>query len=376
MATMHGMYSTPEAVVHSFDLDQAWRQVQSRDSAADGQFVYAVETTGIFCRPSCPSRRPARQNVRFLPDANSAIAAGYRACRRCHPAGVHAEADLVRRLCGHLERHRDRMVTLQQLGRMANLSAFTIQRMFERVLGISPRQYQIELRATRLREELAGGRSVTDATYEAGFSSSSRMYEGADARLGMLPERFRKGGAGETIRFLVTDCSLGRVLVAATERGLCAVTLGEDAEQMERALRERFPAAQIECASIHDSALGAAARAVLSHMTEHPVALDLPLDLRTTAFEQRVWRALQAIPRGETRSYSALAAELGQPRAVRAVARACARNPLAVVVPCHRVVGKNGALTGYRWGTERKRALLKLEQSAAAPTQPDSPPAP
>lgn len=346
----------------ALDAEQAWQQMQARDASADGKFVYAVETTGIFCRPSCPSRRPARKNVRFYANADAAMAAGYRACRRCHPAGEHAEAQTVRRLCDYLDRHLERVVTLHELGRLASLSPFTVQRMFERVLGVSPRHYQIEQRSTRLRDRLADGRSVTDAIYEAGFSSSSRMYEGADARLGMRPERFRKGGLGESIRFVVTECPLGRVLVAATAIGLCAVTLGDDAEAMEQELRERFPAAEIQKAAMHDRRLGATARAVISNMTEHPVALDLPLDLRTTAFEQRVWRALQAIPRGETRSYSAVAEELGQPRAVRAVARACARNPLALVVPCHRVVGKNGQLTGYRWGTDRKQALLQLER--------------
>jgi AraC family transcriptional regulator, regulatory protein of adaptative response / methylated-DNA-[protein]-cysteine methyltransferase len=370
MATMHAAPSVTQAT--AINPEQAWQQVLTRDAAGDGHFVYAVETTGIFCRPSCPSRRPARRHVRFLPDAEAAIAAGYRACRRCHPAGEHAEAAMVRRLCGYLEQHRDRMITLQQLGRMAKLSPFTIQRMFERVLGVSPRHYQIELRAARLRDELASGRSVTDATYQAGFSSSSRMYESADTRLGMLPERFRKGGAGERIRFLITRCALGQVLLAATERGLCAVTLGDDGAFMEQELRQRFPAAAIAAATLDDPALGRAAQAVLSHMTEHPVALDLPLDLRTTAFEQRVWRALETIPRGETRSYSALAAELGQPRAVRAVARACARNPLAVVVPCHRIIGKDGKLTGYRWGTERKRALLTLEQAKGKPAPPSA----
>lgn len=346
-----------------FDPEVAWRQVQAHDASADGQFVYAVETTGIFCRPSCGSRRPARQNVRFFANADRAMAAGYRACRRCHPAGEHAEAEMVRRLCDYLDRHVDRSVTLQELGRLTALSPFTVQRMFERVLGVSPRHYQIERRSALLRDRLAGGSTVTDAIYEAGFSSSSRMYEGAGARLGMRPERFRKGGLGEIIRFLVTNCPLGKVLVAATERGLCAVTLGDDAKSMEQELRERFPAAKIVAASMHDARLGAAVRAVISRMTEHPAALDLPLDLRATAFEQRVWRLLQSIPRGETRSYSAVAAELGQPRAVRAVARACARNRLALVVPCHRVVGKNGQLTGYRWGKERKEKLLALEHA-------------
>ena len=374
MATMQMVSTTMKQVATkhaatdvAFDAERAWRQVQARDGSADGQFFYAVETTGIFCRPSCPSRRPARQNVRFYADAEAAIAAGYRACRRCHPAGEHAEAEMVRRLCEYLDRRFDRAVTLQELGRFAGMSPFTIQRMFERVLGVSPRHYQIECRSTRLRDGLADGRSVTNAIYEAGFSSSSRMYESADARLGMRPERFRKGGLGESIRFLITKCPLGQVLVAATERGLCAVSLGDDATAMERELHERFPAAEIQVATPDNASLGTTARAVISRMAEHPVALDLPLDLRATAFEQRVWRLLQTIPRGETRSYSAVAAELGQPRAVRAVARACARNPIALVVPCHRVVGKNGQLTGYRWGTERKQALLTLESDESQP---------
>lgn len=291
------------------------------------------------------------------------MAAGYRACRRCHPAGEHAEAETVRRLCGYLTDHMERAVTLHELGRLTGMSPFTVQRMFERVLGMSPRAYQIHVRATLLRDHLASGQSVTEAIYSAGFSSPSRMYEHAEARLGMLPERFRKGGAGERIRFSVADCPLGQMLVAATERGLCAVALGDDAAVLEQELRARFPAAEIEAAAADDARLGTAVRAVLSQMTEHPAALDLPLDLRATAFEQRVWRLLQTIPRGETRSYSAVAAELGQPRAVRAVARACGRNPLALVVPCHRVVGKGGQLTGYRWGTARKQQLLEVERA-------------
>jgi AraC family transcriptional regulator of adaptative response/methylated-DNA-[protein]-cysteine methyltransferase len=366
MATIQMVPTTAKVVEMkaAFDGDEAWRQVQMRDASADGQFVYAVETTGIFCRPSCASRRPARQNVRFFATADAAMAAGYRACRRCHPAGEHAEAQMVRRLCDYLDRHIDRVVTLQELGRLIAMSPFTVQRMFERVLGVSPRHYQIDRRSALLRDRLADGSSVTDAIYEAGFSSSSRMYEGADARLGMRPERFRKGGLGEKIGFVIADCPLGKVLVAATARGLCAVTLGDDAAAMDRELHERFPAADIKLATAEDERLGATTRAVISRMTEHPVALDLPLDLRATAFEQRVWRLLQSIPRGETRSYSAVAAEMGQPRAVRAVARACARNPLALVVPCHRVVGKNGQLTGYRWGKERKEKLLALEHAS------------
>jgi AraC family transcriptional regulator, regulatory protein of adaptative response / methylated-DNA-[protein]-cysteine methyltransferase len=368
MATMQAVTMTATTVQASFVLDAelAWRQVQTRDAAGDGVFVYAVESTGVFCRPSCPSRRPARRHVRFYADADAALAAGYRACRRCHPAGEHAEAETVRGLCAYLDRNLDRVVTLQELGRLTGMSHFTVQRMFERVLGVSPRGYQIERRSAQLRDQLAEGRSVTHAIYEAGFSSSSRMYDGAQERLGMRPERFRRGGLGEQIRFLVADCPLGQLLVAATERGLCMVALGDDRAALEQELRGRFPAAAIQQATDDDERLGAPVRALLASMTEHPVAFDLPLDLRATAFEQRVWRLLRTIPRGETRSYSAVAAELGQPRAVRAVARACARNPLALVVPCHRVVGKSGQLTGYRWGTARKQRLLELERAAGS----------
>ena len=361
------------------DAGQAWQQVLARDAAADGSFVYAVESTGIFCRPSCPSRRPSQQNVRFFADADRAAAAGYRACRRCHPAGKHAEAAMVARLCGYIERHLERMVTLKELGVQAGFSPFTVQRMFERVLGASPRHYQIELRAERLRAGLPLAAQVTDALYDAGYSSSSRMYEGADLALGMHPRRFQKGGAGETIAFLVTECPLGKLLVASTERGLCHVAIGDDAELLEGELRSRFSAAKIvsimsvvsnvsgdEERASGNAPLRDAVAAILSTLTEHPAALDLPLDLRASAFQLRVWRALRAIPRGETRSYSQLAAEIDQPRAVRAVAQACARNPVALVVPCHRVIGRDGSITGYRWGAERKRKLLEMEKQGAA----------
>jgi AraC family transcriptional regulator of adaptative response/methylated-DNA-[protein]-cysteine methyltransferase len=353
----------------SLDPAQAWQQVLARDAAADGHFVYAVESTGIFCRPSCPSRRPAHRHVQFFADAQAAVAAGYRACRRCHPAGMHAEAAMVEKLCSYLEANLDRMVTLKELGARADVSPFTVQRMFERVLGVSPRHYQIELRAERLRAGLAPASRITDALYDAGYSSSSRMYEDADAVLGMQPQRFQKGGRGETVAFLITRCALGNLLIAATERGLCQVSLGDDPALLARELRARFSAATVVPSSDRRAAavpvLDTAATAILSTLTEHPAALDLPLDLRASVFQQRVWRALRAIPRGETRSYSEIAAALDQPRAVRAVAQACARNPLALVVPCHRVIGRNGAITGYRWGAERKRKLLELEKRSA-----------
>ncbi len=358
----------------TFDPDQAWTAVLARDSGADSRFVYAVETTGIFCRPSCPSRRPARRHVRFFSGHTDAIAAGYRACRRCHPAGRHAEAEAVARLCGYLETNLDRMVTLKELGLHAGLSPFTIQRMFERVLGVSPRHYQIELRAQRLREGLANNVTVTDAIYDAGFASLSRMYEGSERMLGMQPAKYKASGAGETIEYATAACALGTLLVATTARGVCYIALGGDAASLETELRARFAQAAITPQTANESSangsggtLHLAVAQILSTLTEHPASFDLPLDIRATAFQQRVWKALQGIPRGETRSYSQVANELGHPRAVRAVAQACARNPLALVVPCHRVIGRDGAITGYRWGTERKQKLLELEARKSSP---------
>jgi AraC family transcriptional regulator, regulatory protein of adaptative response / methylated-DNA-[protein]-cysteine methyltransferase len=337
---------------------QAWRQVLARDASAS--FVYAVASTGIFCRPSCPSRRPAAANVSFFPDAAGALAAGYRACRRCVPLGVPRESAVVTRVCRYLASHRDHAVTLADLARVAKSSPFTIQRKFTRVLGISPREYQAQLRAADVRRSLAApGGSVTEAIYQAGYSSSSRFYEQAAADLGMSPTRFRDGGANEIVRFATAPCTLGLLLVAATERGVCTVMLGEEVGALELLLRRQFPAAEIfpDATGMAEQVSG-----ILAAMTEHPAAGDLPLDLRATAFQARVWQALRQIPRGETRSYADVARSLGQPKAVRAVARACASNPVAIAIPCHRVIGSNGALTGYRWGIERKKTLLEMEK--------------
>jgi AraC family transcriptional regulator of adaptative response/methylated-DNA-[protein]-cysteine methyltransferase len=333
---------------------QAWRQVLARDASAS--FVYAVASTGIFCRPSCPSRRPAEANVSFFPDPAGALAAGYRACKRCAPLGVLRESAVVTRVCRYLAGHRDRAVTLADLARVAKSSPFTIQRKFTRVLGISPREYQAQLRAADMRRSLsAPGASVTGAIYQAGYSSSSRFYEQAAADLGMSPTRFRDGGANETIRFATAPCALGLLLVAATERGVCTVMLGDKPGALELLLRQQFPSAKIfpDATGMAEQVSG-----ILAAMTDHPAAGDLPLDLRATAFQARVWQALRQIPRGETRSYADLARSLGQPKAVRAVARACASSPVAIAVPCHRVIGSDGGLTGYRWGIERKKALL------------------
>src|ERR1700733_4977548 len=337
---------------------QAWQQVLARDTSAD--FVYAVASTGIFCRPSCPSKRPVATNVRFFSDAAGALAAGYRACKRCAPLGEHREAAIVARLCRYLSAHRDRVVTLADLAKVVHSSPFTVQRMFTRVLGISPREYQAQLRASQVRRSLSeAGANVTDAIYQAGYSSSSRFYEQAAENLGMSPTRFRERGLNETIRFATARCELGILLVAATERGVCSVMLGDHADGLERLLRQQFRAAKL----LPDiTGLAEQVKAVLAAMTDHPAAGDIPLDVRATAFQARVWQALREIPRGETRSYAQLAEAIGQPTAVRAVARACATNPVAIAVPCHRVIGSDGSLTGYRWGVERKKKLLGIER--------------
>jgi AraC family transcriptional regulator, regulatory protein of adaptative response / methylated-DNA-[protein]-cysteine methyltransferase len=337
---------------------QAWRQVLARDASAG--FVYAVASTGIFCRPSCPSRRPAPANVRFFPDAAGALAAGYRACKRCAPLGELREAAAVARLCRYLAAHRDRAVTLADLARIARSSPFTVQRKFTRVLGVSPREYQAQLRASEVRRSLSEpGARVTDSIYQAGYGSSSRFYEQAAGSLGMSPTRFRERGLNETIHFATARCELGILLVAATDRGVCSVMLGDEPAALEQLLRQQFRAAKV----VPDgTGMAEQVGAILAAMTDHPAAGDIPLDVRATAFQASVWQALRQIPRGQTRSYAELAQAVGQPTAVRAVARACATNPVAIAVPCHRVIGSDGSLSGYRWGIERKKTLLAMEQ--------------
>ncbi len=339
--------------------EQAWAAVLARDPSADAELVYAVKTTGVFCRPTCPSRRPSRTHVVFFPDSESAADAGFRPCRRCRPQLPHADAALVESVSAKLQ--TDRPVTLEELARSTGRSPFTIERAFRRVLGITPAQYQRQRRAASFRKELATGSArVTDAIYDAGYSGPGRAYE--NAQLGMAPGKFRAGGKDAEIGYAIGESSLGQVLIAATERGLCSVILGDSESQLTRELRTQFPAAKIR----PEASLQPHLRKVLSQFSAHPAALDLPLDLRATAFQMRVWEALRNIPRGETRTYTQVAQSLGQPTAVRAVARACATNPVAVVIPCHRVIGSDGKLTGYRWGIERKEKMLALERKAAA----------
>jgi AraC family transcriptional regulator of adaptative response/methylated-DNA-[protein]-cysteine methyltransferase len=337
--------------------EELWQLVVRRDPRADGRVFYGVRTTGVFCRPSCSSRRPRRQNVEFFADLVSAFAAGYRPCKRCNPAGLRAEAQLVENLASHLNRDLDRCLKLADLGRISGLSSFTVQRTFQRVLGVSPNQYRAHKRAAALRARLTDpGVRITDAVYDAGYSGPARAY--SNARLGMRMQDYRNRGLDQEIGYTIGASPLGRVLVAATDRGLCAVILGSTDEELLSKLSRQFPAANLSSRPDLSDTL----ERILSGLTEHPAALDLPLDLRATAFQMRVWEALRCIPRGETRTYSEIARAIGQPTAVRAVAQACASNPVAVVIPCHRVVGSDGKLTGYRWGVERKQKLLEMER--------------
>ena len=346
-----------DELLGAIDPEAAWNQILSRDPAA--AFFYAVETTGVFCRPSCTSRRPLRANARFFRTAAEAQAAGFRPCKKCKPAvSQNSSLDKIRT---YIEANLDRPVRLEELGRVAGMSPFTAQRLFKREMGASPLAYQRALRARTLRSALKQGDTVTNAIYEAGFGSSSRAYEGA--ALGMTPGRFAQGGRGERIGYASAQTPFGWVLVGATERGLCWLSLaGSDAE-VEATLREEFPAAQLQ----HDPSLAGWVDAALAVVQDNGglegEETQRKLDLRGTAFQLRVWQALQQIPRGETRSYSQLAREMGDPKSTRAVARACATNRVALVVPCHRVVGVSGSLTGYRWGVERKRQILRAERA-------------
>lgn len=339
----------------TIDAETAWRQVAERDATA--QFVYAVTTTGVYCRPGCASRRPLRRNVRFFATADEARAAGFRPCLRCSSIASSRSLDKIR---AYLEAHVDRRVLLAELGRVAGMSPFTVQRLFKRAMGVSPLAYQRGLRAGRLRQALKQGDSVTHAVYNAGFSSSSRAYEGA--ALGMTPARFARGGRGERIAYAAARSPFGWMVVGATERGLCWLALAATRAEAEASVRAEFPEAELR----RDPAMARWIEAAMQFVSgeaegKRSFAAGAELDLRGTAFQLRVWQTLRQIPRGETRSYSQLARELGDAKATRAVARACATNRVALLVPCHRVVGASGALTGYRWGVERKRDLLASE---------------
>jgi len=339
-----------------------WEAMQTRDAGMDGVFYYAVISTGVYCRPSCPSRRPRRQNVIFFQRRAAAEEAGFRACRRCHPEKERARdshSDLVEKICRYLERHLDESVTLEGLGRALRLSPFHLQRSFKAATGITPRAYADFCRLGSFKGALRQGLPVTTALYDAGYGSSSRLYERAASHLGMTPTAYQRGGAGLTIRYDVLDTPIGLLLVGATAKGICAIRIGDSPGKLEQSLRDEFPAASLA----RDAAfLKPWADRLRQHLDGRLHKLDLPLDIRATAFQRRVWEYLQTIPYGGTQSYSAIARAIRHPRAARAVARACAANPVAVVIPCHRVVRADGQPGGYRWGEECKEKLLELEQ--------------
>ena len=356
---------TAKAAPHVLNDLARWNAVVEHDGGADGLFVYAVRSTGVYCRPSCPSRRPRRENVGFFETPAEARDAGFRACRRCHPDAIAPAADpwieKVRRACVYLaniEGHPSLATLASRLGG----SPYHLQRNFKRLVGVTPREYADACRLGKVKRQLRRGVDVTGAMFDAGYGSSSRFYERAVPKLGMAPSEYRRGAAGITIRFAIVESpnrALGRLLVAATSRGVCSVAMAaSDGALMERLARE-YPAATV----VNDAgALGKWTRAILAHLAGRQPRLDLPLDIQATAFQWQVWQALAAIPYGETRTYRDVAAAIGRPQAVRAVARACASNPVALAIPCHRVVPAAGGEGGYRWGAERKKALLATER--------------
>ena len=341
---------------------ERWDAVTQRDPHADGAFFYGVKTTGVFCRPSCASRQPRRENVDFFLTTDAARAAGYRDCKRCQPGRLPRELEIVNRACAALDADPQQRLTLTQLSDAVHVSPFHLQRLFKRVVGVSPRQYQAAQRGAALRDALQRGTDVTRATVDAGFGSPSRMYESAPGELGMAPSAYRRKGAGLTVHYASAPTSLGFVLVAATAKGICKIGFGDDPIALASELRGEFANAEL----VEDAErLAPFIAQVDAYLHGTRQRFDLPLDIAATAFRQRVWDALRRIPYGETRSYSDIAEAVGSPRAVRVVASACASNPVALAIPCHRVVQKGGALAGYRWGLPRKAALLDAEAQHA-----------
>lgn len=348
----------------TLSADVAWRAVADRDGRYDGRFVYAVRTTGIYCRPSCPSRRPSHQHVRFFGGPDAAERAGFRACKRCHPRDAAApRSSAVERARRWIDGHVDAPLRLTELAEVAGVSPAHLQRTFTRALGVSPKAYHEARRAERLRAQLKGGTTVSRAIFDAGYGSGSRVYERAAGTLGMTPGRYRRGGAGVAVHFSITGTPFGRLLVATTPRGVCSVELGDDDGALEERLRTELPNATVARGdATHRDWVGH----IVASLRGERSSTDIPLDVQGTAFQWQVWRALQRIPRGQTRSYSDVAREIGRPNANRAVARACASNRAALVIPCHRVVREDGSLGGYRWGLERKAKLLEAEQAGRA----------
>lgn len=345
---------------------ELWSAVLSRDASRDGSFVFAVRSTGIYCRPSCPARRPRREQVSFFQVPEAAEQAGFRACRRCHPRRAKTsdpQVELVRRICHAIDEHDEEPVTLKTLSAETGISAHHLQRTFKEVMGITPRQYKENRRLADFKANVKAGSNVTDAMYDAGYGSSRGLYEKSSSHLGMTPATYGRGGRGMRIIYTIADCALGRVLVAATERGVCSVALGDADSELIAALFAEYPAASIDSQdTVISPTLNLWLSKILEHLKGKTAGIDLPLDIKATAFQWRVWEELRRIPLGSTRSYQEIANAIGKPKAVRAVAGACAGNHVALVVPCHRVIREDKSLGGYRWGLQRKRNLLEDER--------------
>jgi AraC family transcriptional regulator, regulatory protein of adaptative response / methylated-DNA-[protein]-cysteine methyltransferase len=349
------------------DEQSCWQAVQTRDARFNGLVYYGVRSTGIYCRPSCPSRRPNREQVKFFQSYEEAEQAGYRPCRRCQPRQAlnpDSQVELVTRACRLIESNPAESLTLNELGRQLSVSPYHLHRMFKSVTGITPHQYAAAHRVKEFKSQIKAGSDLITAMVDAGYGSNSRLYENADGQLGMTPASYRRGGSGMQINYTIVDSSLGRLLVAATDRGICAVSFADEDAALEAFLKSEYPAANIQR---EDVLLKRWVSAILEYLDGSQPHLDLPLDVQATAFQLRVWEELRRIPYGETRTYLQVAHAIGQPEAVRAVGHACATNPAALVTPCHRVVRTDGGMGGYRWGLERKQALLAKEQSQKQP---------
>jgi len=361
-------YAVEEIKQEQLDEEQCWHAVLARDAQVDGTFVFAVRSTGVYCRPSCPARRPHRENVAFFRLAEEASAAGFRACRRCHPEQSHLkepQAELIEQVCRYIETHLDAPLHLADLSQQFHLSPYHLQRTFKRIKGVTPRQFVESCRLGQFKARLHEGETVTGALYDAGYQSSSSVYARTPVQLGMTPTAYRKGGKGMRIGYTVIESPLGYVLVAATERGVAAVRFGDSEHALEDDLEREYPKADLRR---DDEQLRPWATLLLHSLQGQPSQQAVPLDVQASTFQWKVWQALRTIPIGQTRSYHEIAQAIGQPTASRAVAQACASNPVAVFIPCHRVVRNNGQLGGYRWGVERKQQLLAREHAAAAPS--------
>jgi AraC family transcriptional regulator, regulatory protein of adaptative response / methylated-DNA-[protein]-cysteine methyltransferase len=343
--------------------DSHWQAVLDRNGASDGKFVFAVSSTGIYCRPSCPSKRPKRENVTFFRKPQEAEIAGFRECLRCRPKAIagNPRQELIKSVCRYIEQHLDEPVTLSRLGTEFRQSPFHLQRTFKAVLGITPKQYADSCRMRGFRQKLKAGHSVTRAMHDAGYSSTSRLYSRTSAELGMEPGKYRRGAIATPIRYSFSESPIGRMLIAATDKGICSIQFADSEEELEQGLKQEFPFA---LRRRDDEQMADLAGKVVQHMSGAESSTSLPLDIQATAFQRRVWSHLQSIGFGKTQSYSQVAKAIRRPSAVRAVARACATNPVAIAIPCHRVLRSNGDLGGYRWGLERKKALLDMESAS------------